>query len=88
MRNWIERLRLHGFFLSEGWGPFSFRDAFGIALASILLVILTLAAVYGPANRANQNHGFGNEWECNHPGRGGPICHKHVSDQPQPSFTN
>lgn len=88
MRHWIERLRLNGFFLSERWGPFSFRDAFGIALIAVLLVVLGISAVYGPATREKLNHGFGNEWECNHPGRGGPICHKYITDQPVPSLTN
>ena len=88
MKNWTTRFRLSVFFWFESLGPFLPRDVFSIALASILLVILTLAAVYGSANRAHFNYGFGNDWVCSYPGRGDPVCVKRVSDQSPPSLKN
>lgn len=88
MRNWIKRFRLSVFIWFESWGPFSSRDVFGLVLVAILLTVVSIGAVLGTFHREKLNHGFGNEWECNSPGRGGPICHKDITDQPTPSLTN
>jgi hypothetical protein len=51
-------------------------------LIGIVLVIVTIGALFyvwvinPDLNPRKRNYGFGPEWDCYSPGKGGPICFK------------
>jgi hypothetical protein len=56
------------------------KDITGILVAIAILAVVFVAFV-GYANVGQQvNWGFGPEWECTNPGKGGPVC---VKRQPE-----
>jgi hypothetical protein len=52
-------------------------DVFGILLAMVVLVVAACGWWLAPASIKKTNFGFGPEWDCASPGKGGPICVKH-----------
>jgi hypothetical protein len=53
-------------------------------IAGILLLIVVLAGVFFawvilPNSGLMTNWGFGPEWECSNPGKGGPVCVKRLA---------
>ncbi len=54
-------------------------DIGGIILLIAILGLILFAAVKGP--QIMGNYGFGPEWTCVSPGKGGPICIKAVAKE-------
>ncbi len=61
------------------WPYLTRGDIGGVVL--LLIVILgcgvLFASIKGPQISQKTNYGFGPEWVCASPGKGGPICVKH-----------
>ena len=64
-----------------GWRRF-LDNAIGIL---IVIAMLGIALFLGTTARPillKVNNGFGPDWDCTYPGRGDPICFKHLHKQP------
>jgi hypothetical protein len=61
------------------WPLLTLRDIGGIALLIALLAAVLFASVVGPRINAKTNYGFGPEWDCSAPGKGGPVCVKRAA---------
>lgn len=51
-------------------------DVFGILWAAGILAALACGWLLLPASTKATNFGFGAEWDCVGPGKGGPVCIK------------
>jgi hypothetical protein len=61
------------------------RD-FGIILLVVVAGAAALAGVaYMQSSGRAMNWGFGPEWQCSWPGKGGPVCIKHPSPIDKPA---
>jgi len=56
------------------WHVFRFGDVTAVLLLAAILVIMLVAFVELPV--LTGNWGFGPDWECSNPGKGGPVCLK------------
>lgn len=56
------------------WRAFRFGDVKAVLLLTAILVIMFAAFVRFPGLTASW--GFGPNWECSNPGKGGPVCLK------------
>lgn len=66
--------------------PYLTRADFGgVVLAFVLLALAILASVFGPQIIARVNYGFGREWDCRSPGKGGPVCVRRAVDSRRPN---
>lgn len=67
------------------WPFQTLRDLAGIALVVLIIMVAIFASVVGPSIKARLNYGFGPEWDCVNPGKGGPICVKHPTQTNNPN---
>jgi hypothetical protein len=56
------------------WPVFRRGDAAGIVLVAIVLILAAFALVAGPKLNQKTNYGFGPDWDCVNPGKGGVTC--------------
>ena len=59
------------------WPYLTRGDIGGIVLLIVILAVVLFASVKGPQLSQRMNYGFGSDWVCASPGKGGPICVKH-----------
>jgi hypothetical protein len=59
------------------WPYLTRGDIGGVVLLIVILGGVLFASIKGPQISQKTNYGFGPEWVCASPGKGGPICVKH-----------
>jgi hypothetical protein len=59
------------------WPYLTRGDVGGALLLIVILGFVLFTSVKGPQFGQRSNYGFGPEWVCASPGKGGPICVKH-----------
>ena len=58
------------------WPYMTPGDLAGIAAVILVIAGFLLVTVVSPSIGWRTNYGFGPDWDCANPGKGGPICVK------------
>jgi hypothetical protein len=66
------------------WPYLTLRDIPRIVAVILIIVVALIASVMTPIIGSRMNYGFGPEWNCAWPGKGGPICVKHPAPTNNP----
>ena len=67
------------------WPFLTRKDIAGIVVAIVVLGVAIFASVIGPQLARKTNYGFGPDWDCNNPGKGGLTCIKRPAAATNPN---
>jgi hypothetical protein len=61
----------------------SIKQAAGALAIIVIIAVFCLSYVIFPRSPGFSNAGFGSDWDCWRPGKGGLVCLKHAGEKGQ-----